>query len=103
MLYFSDTVWVLRLSSSLPAREGALESSKGDANGPLLLSLLPASELQLVLRDDMADTDREGLSIDISWYDLGGPRAREGGSSISDDCATSGVPYIEGPPIPRMD
>lgn len=52
MLYFSDTVWVLTPSSSLPAREGALESSKGDAKGPRRLSLLPAdSELQLVRRE----------------------------------------------------
>ena len=38
-------------SSSLPALEGALESSKGEAKGPYLLSLLP-SEVQLVLRDE---------------------------------------------------
>lgn len=67
MLYFSDTVCVLMLSSSLPAREGALESSNGDAKGPLLLSLLPASELQLVRLEDMADADRDtGLSVGIS-------------------------------------
>lgn len=54
MLYFSATVWVLTLSSSLPvldpALEGTLESSP---NGPLyiLLSLLCASELQLVRRE----------------------------------------------------
>lgn len=55
------------LSSSLPAREGALESSNGDAKGPLLLSLLPASELQLVRLEDMADADRDtGLSVGIS-------------------------------------
>jgi hypothetical protein len=54
MLYFSDTVWVFTPSSSLPAREGALESSNGDANG---LDRLPAdSELQLDLRESMADT-----------------------------------------------
>lgn len=61
MLYFSETVWVLTLSSSLPALEGALESSNGEANGEMngpRLSLLPASELQLVLRDDMADAAR---------------------------------------------
>ena len=102
ILYFSDTVCVLTLSSSLPALEGALESSNGEAKGPLL-SLLPVSELQLVLLDDMADTDREGLSIGISWYGLGGPRVLEGGSNISDDCATSGVPYIGGPPAIRVD
>ena len=87
------------LSSSLPAREGALESSNGDAKGPLLLSLLPASELQLVLLEDMADPDRDtGLYVGISWYGLGGPLALDGGSSISEDCATSGAPYIGGPP-----
>ena len=50
MLYFSDTVCVLRLSSSLPALDGALESSYGPGLY-ILLSLLPASELQLVLRE----------------------------------------------------
>lgn len=59
MLYFSATVWVL-ISSSLPALEGVLESSNGEANGPCRLSLLPASELQLVLLDDIPDW--EGLS-----------------------------------------
>lgn len=90
------------LSSSLPAREGALESSNGEANGPLsLLSLLPASELQLVLLDDIADPDR-GLSVGMSWY-LGGALDFDGGSSISVDCATSGAPYIAGPPAVRVD
>lgn len=57
MLYLSDTVWVLTWSSSLPVRDGALESSKGDAKGPCLLSRLPAeSLLQLVLLDEVADT-----------------------------------------------
>lgn len=102
MLYFSETVCVLTLSSSLPARDGALESSNGEAKGPLL-SLLPASELQLVLLDDIADVALEGLSGPKSWYGLGGPRALEGGSNISDDCATSGVPYIGGTPGVRID
>jgi hypothetical protein len=66
MLYFSETVCVLTLSSSLPAREGARESSKGEANGPCRLSLLPASELQLVRLDDIADAEREGLSFGTS-------------------------------------
>jgi len=58
MLNFSDTVWVLR-SSSLPARDGALESSKGEAKGPRESPVM--SELQLVRRD-MADGDRCGDS-----------------------------------------
>jgi len=42
-LYFSLTVYVFT-SSSLPALEGARESSKGDTKGPsyILLFLLPA-------------------------------------------------------------
>lgn len=52
MLYFSETVCVLTPSSSLPALDGDLESSNGDANGPARLSLLPAEpELQLVLHE----------------------------------------------------
>lgn len=55
MLYFSETVWVLRPSSSLSALDGDLESSKGDANGPARLSLLPAEpELQLVLLESVS-------------------------------------------------
>ncbi len=73
------------LSSSLPAREGALESSKGEANGepkgaPMCrLSRLGVSELQLVRREDMPDTVREGPSTGTSWYGLG--RALAGGSN----------------------
>ncbi len=78
---------MLTLSSSLPALEGALESSKGEAKGPSRLSLLPASELQLVRRDDIAEPEREGLSVGTSWYGRG-PRILEGGSNISDDPAT---------------
>ena len=59
MLNFSDTVCVFK-SSSLPAREGALESSKGEANGPLESRV--KSELQLDLRDDMPDGDCMGDS-----------------------------------------
>lgn len=77
MLYFSDTVWVLTWSSSLPARDGALESSKGDTKEPKsLLSRLPAeSLLELVLLDEVADAgdctgegdsspNRRGLDLD---------------------------------------
>jgi len=95
ILYFSDTVCVLTLSSKLPALEGALESSNGEANGeaPCRLSLLPPSELQLVLLEDIADTERDvGLSVGSSWYGRGIPREREGGSNISEDSATPGAP-----------
>lgn len=62
MLNFSDTVCVFR-SSSLPARDGALESSNGDANGPTCESRLRCdSELQLVRLEDMPDGDRIGDS-----------------------------------------
>jgi len=57
MLNFSETVCVFR-SSSLPARDGALESSKGETKGLILES----SELQLPRRDDIADGDRMGDS-----------------------------------------
>ena len=57
MLNFSDTVCVFR-SSSLPARDGDLESSKGDANGPLE----DMSDSQLVRREDMAEGERSGDS-----------------------------------------
>jgi hypothetical protein len=59
MLNFSDTVCVFR-SSSLPALDGALESSNGEANGPLESRVM--SELQLERRDDMAEGDRIGDS-----------------------------------------
>jgi len=91
---------VLTLSSTLPALEGALESSNGEANGelPYRLSLLAVSESQLVLLEDIADTEREvGLSVGSSWYGLGGPRVREGGNSISEESATPGAPYIAVP------
>jgi hypothetical protein len=41
--------------SSLPALDGALESSNGDANGPRLFRLPAESVLQLDLRDEFAD------------------------------------------------
>lgn len=65
MLNFSDTVCVFR-SSSLPAREGALEpsgSSNGDAKGPNLESrLMTDSESKLDRRDDIAVGDCMGDS-----------------------------------------
>lgn len=97
MLYFSETVWVF-ISSSLPAREGALESSNGEENGPSRLSLLPASELQLVLLDDMPEPALDRLSAGRSWY-WRGFRALDGASSISEESATPGesFPYNKGP------
>jgi hypothetical protein len=79
MLNFSETVCVLR-SSSLPALEGALESSKGDAKGPCDMS-----ELQLERRDadDIADGDRMGDSSRYAFV-----LSFRGGSSISADSAT---------------
>ena len=69
MLYFSETVCVFTPSSSLPAREGALESSNGDANGPYRLSRLPIeSELQLVLLDESSEGDRIGDGDSSSRY-----------------------------------
>lgn len=56
MLYFSDTVCVLTLSSSLPALEGALESANGSAPY-ILLSLFFPSELKLVLLDGVSTGD----------------------------------------------
>lgn len=56
MLNFSDTVCVFR-SSSLPARDGALESSKGEAKGAPV-----KSELQLVRLEDRPDGDCSGDS-----------------------------------------
>jgi hypothetical protein len=87
MLYFSDTVCVFR-SSSLPVRDGALESSNGDANGPKRESRLAAdSELQLVLRDDIPDGDRIG---DSSLKGL--VRDFFGGNRSSADSATPALP-----------
>lgn len=89
-MYFSDTVWVFR-SSSLPVRDGALESSNGDANGPYLESrLAPDSELQLVRRDERPEGDRKG---DSSLY--GRVRDFLGGRSSSADSATPAFLYSE--------
>lgn len=70
MLYFSDTVCVFT-SSSLPACEGALESSNGDANGPI-------AELQLDLREESADGARDVPAEGIFWY-VRGPLDNDGG------------------------
>ena len=91
MLYFSDTVCVLTLSSSLPALDGALESANG-FESYTLLSLLPPSELQLVLLDEKplgvlkpcasGEPLAEGSSSRNRWVlDL------DGGSSSSADSA----------------
>ena len=90
MLNFSDTVWVFR-SSSLPVRDGALESSNGDMNGLSLESRLAIdSESQLDRCDDMAeegrmgDSSRNGFSFDFF-----------GGSSSSADSAIPEFWYME--------
>lgn len=74
-------------SSSLPAREGALESSNGEAKGLIILeSRLPTdSELQLVRRDDIAVADLNGESSLV-------PRSLDlpGGKRSSADSATFG-------------
>ena len=102
MLYFSDTVCVLT-SSSLPALEGALESSNGEAKGLCRLSLLlPASEAQLLLLEDIAELGREGpgLSVGESVYNRG-PVDRVGGSSISEESNTE-EPYVGRGPCSRF-
>ena len=83
ILYFSDTVWVLTLSSSLPALDGALESSNGFP--PYRLSLLPASELQLVRRDGNADASGDLAGESSSRNRC--VRDRDGGRSNSADSA----------------
>lgn len=84
MLNFSETVWVFK-SSSLPARDGALESSKGEPNGPPV-----KSELQLVRLDDRAEGDCMG---DSSRYDRA-VLSFLGGSSISEDSAMVALLYM---------
>lgn len=87
MLNFSDTVCVLR-SSSLPARDGALESSKGEAKGPYLESRLATeSESQLDLRDtaEAGDSSRKARVLDFF-----------GGRRCSADAATASFLYNEG-------
>ena len=92
MLYFSLTVCVLTPSSSLPALEGALESSNGDTNGPILLSLLLSDpddhDVRLLLRP-LANGDR--AIGESSSRNLLGPF--RGGSNISVESAGVEVPY----------
>jgi hypothetical protein len=97
ILYFSDTVWVFR-SSSLPARDGARESSNGDAKGLICeWRLVCDSELQLVRREDMAegdpigDSSRKALVLDFF-----------GGSSRSADSANPPAWYGEFGPGDRI-
>lgn len=93
MLYFSDTVCVFK-SSSLPIREGALESSNGDAKGPYLESrlvrLAADSELQLVRLEDKADAERRGDSSRKART-----RVFFGGNSSSADSATPAFSYSD--------
>jgi hypothetical protein len=72
---------VLR-SSSLPALDGALESSNGDAKGDLESCV--ASELQLVRREDMdgeriGDSSRYGRVLSF----LGGSRCSAEGAKAA--------------------
>lgn len=81
MLYFSETVCVLTLSSSLPALDGALESAKG-SDPYILLSLPLASELKLVLLDIVStgDPGTDSSSLNLCVLD------RDGGiSRVSDE------------------
>lgn len=92
MLYFSLTVCVLTPSSSLPALEGARESSNGDTKGPILLSRLRSDsddhDVRLLLKP-LANGDRgKGLS---SSRNLLGPF--RGGSNSSVESAGVEVPY----------
>ena len=80
MLHFPETVCVLR-SSSLPARDGALESSNGEAKGPLA----EKSDSQLVRREDMIEGERGERSGDSSLN--GFILLFWGGSSMSPDSA----------------
>jgi hypothetical protein len=87
---------VLTCSSSLPARDGALESSNGDIKGLIRSALAPVSEAQLLLREDMLDAagDREGDSSSRNRW----ARDFAGGRRSSDDSATPGVLYRALPP-----
>lgn len=81
MLYFSDTVCVFTLSSSLPALEGARESANGSTPYILLSRLFP-SELKLVLRDGVStgEPGADSSSRNLCVLD------RDGGmSSVSDE------------------
>jgi hypothetical protein len=81
MLYFSDTVCVLTSNpSSLPVRDGDLESSKGEAKGPSRLLRLPAeSELQLDRLEELAETgdvNGDSSSLCLPLFDfVGGIRS----------------------------
>ena len=95
MLYFSLTVCVFT-SSSLPALEGALESSNGVTKGPsyILLFLLPAlSDDQdvLLLLKPLCEGDRIGLSSSRNLLVL----LFRGGSKSSDDSAGVAAEYTE--------
>jgi len=86
MLYFSLTVCVFTPSSSLPALDGARESSNGDTNGPpYRLSRLPALSLDHDVRRELkplADGDRGPLGDSGSSLNLR-VRVFRGGNSSS--------------------
>ena len=91
MLYFSLTVWVLTPSSSLPALDGALESSNGEMKGPILLSRLRSEpddhEVRLLLKP-LANGDG---GMGESSRNLRGPF--RGGRSSSVESAGEAVLY----------
>lgn len=84
ILYFSETVWVLT-SSSLPALEGARESSKGFG----LYIRLGESETQLVLLESANGLDANNGTVSSSRYffDCDAP----GGNSLSEGSMNLGV------------
>lgn len=85
MLYFSETVCVLTLSSSLPALEGARESSNG-LDPYTLLSLLAASELQLdLLEENPGWGDAAPAAVGSSSRNRRGGPPRDGGNKSSAD------------------
>ncbi len=77
MLYFSETVCVFTLSSSLPALDGVRESAKGSPPYILLSRPFP-SELKLVLRDMLStgDPGTDSSSLNLCVLDrVGGMRS----------------------------
>ena len=83
ILYFSETVCVLTCSSSLPARDGALESAKGSPPYILLSRPLP-SELKLVLLDSVStgDPGTDSSSLNLCILDRVGGINRVSAESI---------------------
>ena len=76
---------MLIFSSSVPDRDGALESSKGEAKGPIarLSRLAVDSSLQLVRLDEISEARGECLGVSSSRKRR--MRERFGGRSSSAD------------------